>query len=108
MLYLLFIFKNRRMYFQKQDLTGTHYQPLDINTHLFTGQPSRRVFNRFNSSQVLFIINSCGDWLDRFTREDGQAIEQQIATLLPEGARSEISVFNWIRSSAANATPQIF
>jgi len=96
------------MYFQKQDLTGTHYQPLDANTHLFTGQPSRRVFDRFNSSQVLFIINSCGAWFDRFTREDGRKIEQQIANHMPDGFRSEISVFNWIRITVTGATPHIF
>lgn len=96
------------MYFQKKDLTGTHYHGQDANTHLFTGQPSRRVFDRFNSSQVLFIINSCGAWYERFTQKDGQAMEQQIANQLPDGLMSEISVYNWMRNVLTGAVPHIF
>ncbi|MEK7224454.1 MAG: hypothetical protein AAB221_02080, partial [Bacteroidota bacterium] len=67
------------MHFLKEDLTGTHYQPAD-NKQLFTGQPTRRLFNRFNSSQVLFLINFYGSLSERFTLEEGRTIEMQIAT----------------------------
>ena len=96
------------MVFQKQDLAGTHYQVDGDDEQLFTGEPSRRFFNRFNSSQVLFIINSCGAWLEQFTLETGQAIEQQIATMLPLETKSEISVYNWIRQKATAHAPHIF
>lgn len=96
------------MHFQKQDLTGTHYNWKDDTTQLFTGQPSRRVFNRFNSNQVLFIINSFGSLLEKFTLEEGRLIEQQIANRLPSDTKSEISVFNWIRNSAASRMTNIF
>ena len=95
------------MRFQKQDLTGTHYHWQD-DKQVFTGQPSRRVFDRLNSNQVLFIINSYGSVLEKFTLEEGRAIEMQIATRLPIDTKSEISVFNWIRNWAANPLPHIF
>lgn len=90
------------MHFQKQDLTGTHYSGQDDNKQLFNGQPSRRLFDRFNSSQVLFLINFYGSLSGRFTLAEGRTIEKQIANELPAGMKSEISVFNWIRNSAAN------
>jgi hypothetical protein len=96
------------MPFQRQDLIGTHYQQHDDNKQLFSGQPSRRVFDRFNSSQVLFIINSYASWFEKFTPDDVKAVENQIATRLPLGTSSEISVFNWLRSSATKPMPAIF
>lgn len=95
------------MPFLKEDLSCTHYQT-DDNQQLFTGQPTRRSFDRFNSSQVLFIINFYGSLSERFTIEEGRAIEQQIATRLPLEAKSELSVFNWIRNSATSSVPHIF
>lgn len=95
------------MHFLKEDLTGTHYQPVD-NKQLFTGQPTRRLFNRFNSSQVLFLINFYGSLSERFTLEEGRTIETQIATRLPNEVKSELSVFNWIRNSAKSSIPGIF
>lgn len=95
------------MHFLKEDLTGTHYQTAD-NKQLFTGQPTRRLFNRFNSSQVLFLINFYGSLSERFTLEEGRTIEMQIATRLPYEVKSELSVFNWIRNSAKSSIPGIF
>ncbi|NOT51087.1 MAG: hypothetical protein HOP10_07395 [Chitinophagaceae bacterium] len=95
------------MHFHKEDLSCTHYYPYDAK-QLFTGQPTRRLFDRFNGSQVLFLINFYGSLADRFTLKEGQAIEKQIATLLPVEAKSEISVFNWIRNSATSSIPSIF
>jgi len=85
------------MYFQRQDLEGTHYSWTEDKKDLFTGPPSRRVFDRGNGNQVLFVINSYGLLLDEFTVQQGKSIEKQIQDDLPESARSELSVFNWIR-----------
>lgn len=95
------------MYFQKQDLAGTHYNPQDEHTQ-FTGQPTRRMFDRFNGNQVVFIINSFGSLLEKFTLEEAREIELQIATRLPIDIKSEISVFNWIRNWSASPMPHIF
>ena len=64
---------------------------------LFKGQPTRRSFDRFNGDQVLFIINYYGSLLDVFTPQVGRRIEYEISNQLPLEAKSEISVFNWIR-----------
>ncbi len=95
------------MPFLKEDLVATHYQT-GTEEKTYTGQPTRRLFDRFNSSQVLFLINFYGSLSDRFTIEEGRAIEQQIATRLPMEAKSELSVFNWIRNSAMSTIPSIF
>lgn len=95
------------MHFLKEDLRGTHYHT-DDNKQLFTGQPTRRLFDRYNSSQVLFLINFYGSLSDRFTVEEGRAIEQKIADQLPMEAKSELSVFNWIRNSVTSSIPSIF
>lgn len=84
------------MHFQKQDLVGDHYH-WSVDHNLFTGQPSRRLFDRANGEQVLFLINFFGSLSDRFTIEEGKMIELEITRRLPLEAKSEISVLNWIR-----------
>ena len=86
------------MHFQKQEMEGTHYIWSSNDKHSFMGQPTRRVFNRFNGDQVLFLINLYGSLSDRFTIEEGRKIEYEISHHLPLEAKSEISVFNWIRN----------
>lgn len=87
------------MHFQKQDLKGTHYKWSDKDAHVFNGQPSRRSFDKNNGDQVLFLINFYGSLAERFTLQDGKSIEQKILHELPDEAKSEIAVFNWIRNS---------
>jgi len=65
---------------------------------LFNGQPTRRVFNRFNGDQVLFLINFYGSLSDKFTIQEGRKIEYEIHNHLPPEVKSEISVFKWIRN----------
>jgi hypothetical protein len=86
------------MLFQKQNLAGTHYEWNNGSTTLFNGQPSRRLFDRFNGDQVLFLINFYASLSDRFTLEEGRTIEHQIAHAMPDEIKSEISVFNWLRT----------
>lgn len=82
------------MNFQKQDLKNTHYNwPGDI----FTGQPSRRSFDRFNGNQVLFLINFYGSLSEQFTRVEAEKIERKILFEMPDDAKSEIAAFNWLR-----------
>lgn len=87
------------MHFQKQDLEGAHYYWAKDDSHAFIGDPTRRSFDKFNGDQVLFLINLCGSIGGKFTVEEGKKIEKRILFDLPDEARSEISVFNWIRSS---------
>jgi len=83
-------------------MAGTHYRFYNDNNKLYSGQPSRRLFDRFNSSQVLFLINYYGSLSGRFTLADGRSMEQQIANELPAGVKSEISVFHWLRDEAVS------
>jgi hypothetical protein len=85
------------MFFQRQDLEGSFYSWIEDTKNLFTGVPSRRMFDRRNGNQVLFLINSYGSLLDGFTIQQGKTIEKRIQHDLPETAKSELSVFNWIR-----------
>lgn len=91
------------MHFGKQDLEGTHYYWNGGNPNLFTGQPSRRSFDKFNGPQVLFLINYYGSMLDSFTLVEGKSIEKLILYKLPDDTKSELSVFNWIRDHRATA-----
>ena len=86
------------MLFQKQDLTEDHYT-WNNETVKFMGQPTRRLFDRFNGDQVLFLINFYGSLSNQFSLEEGRKIEHRISHQLPLDIKSEISVFNWIRES---------
>lgn len=86
------------MHFQKQDLKGTHYHWPEGNNEMFNGQPSRRIFDPFNGEQMLFMINFYGSLSDRFSLQEGKIIEYELSYNLPSTMKSEVSVFNWMRS----------
>lgn len=89
------------MHFQRQDMENSHYNwESQGDKSVFTGQPSRRVFDRFNGNQVLFLINYYGSLADKFTVQEGKNIEQMIFNDLPMNVLSEISVLNWIKTTA--------
>ena len=87
------------MHFQKPDLVGTHYNWVSDEKSFVERQPNRRSFDRFNGHQVLFLINFYGATSDKFTVQEGKSIEQRILHELPDEAKSEISVYNWIKST---------
>lgn len=83
------------MPFVKEDLTGNHYTW--TNGFSFTGSPSRRLFDKTNGNQVLFIINFLASLSGRVSIREGREIEEMIHNHLPSDVRSEMSVFNWLR-----------
>ncbi len=86
------------MAFLKEDLLSQHYTWNNSGeAPIFTGHPSRRVFDRFNGDQVLFLINFYGELTENFTVEQGREIENMIYNQLPMDAKSEMAVFNWLR-----------
>ncbi len=86
------------MYFSKEHLVNDHYNWLTtLKESLYTGAPGRRLFDRFNGDQVLFIINCFGESIGKLTLDDGRKMEELISTQLPENTRSEVAVFNWLR-----------
>jgi len=88
------------MHFQKQDLEGTQYNWVDEGRNVFSGQPSRRTFDSSNGAQVLFMINFYGSLSERFTLSEARQPEQKILNELPADAKSELSVFNWLRKNS--------
>lgn len=85
------------MPFLKEDLIGDNYKW--VNAISFTGSPSRRLFDRYDGNQVLFIINSIGSLSEKFSLNEGLRIEERIIHHLPSDVKSEMSVFNWLKST---------
>jgi hypothetical protein len=86
------------MLFSKNDLSGQHYSWNNSgNPTALTGQPSRRLFDRFNGDQVLFIINSYAAMSDKITLDEVRRMEELITDYLPLDVKSEMSVFNWLK-----------
>jgi len=85
------------MNFQKEDMVGTYYYWLGEKARsLFSGEPTRRLFDRNNGNQTLFIINYYGSLNDAFGICEGKIIEKKLADSLPFGPKSEISVIHWL------------
>ena len=89
------------MGFLKEDLVADRYEWTDsARESTFAGTPSRRLFDRFNGQQVLFMINFFCESMGIRTPSDGRRIEDLIFTKLPLDVKSELSVLNWLRDSA--------
>lgn len=86
------------MHFRKEDMKGTYKWAENNENNIFNGQPSRRVFDRYNGDQVLFIINFYGSLSGKSSIQESQMIEERIYNQLPLEIKSELSVFNWIRN----------
>lgn len=85
------------MLFSKEHLAGNYKWATEPGDYLFTGSPTRRLFDRWNGSQVLFIINSFAALSETFSVEEGRKVESLINNHLPQDTRSEMSVYNWLR-----------
>lgn len=86
------------MIFLKEHLCKSDYEwAVGLNHSKENNEPDRRIFDRFNGYQVLFIINCFGRSLGKLTFTDGRKIEDLISTQLPLETKSELSVFNWLR-----------
>ncbi|MBC8046906.1 MAG: hypothetical protein H7Y00_08935 [Fimbriimonadaceae bacterium] len=68
----------------------------EVNHELFTGDATRRSFDKLNGDQVLFIINLYGSLAQTFSVADGQRIEEVIKNWLPTDIKSEVSVLKWL------------
>jgi hypothetical protein len=84
------------MKFLKEHLLGTDYIWKD--GLVYDGKLSRRLFDRSNGQQVLFIINEIVESLPN-SIEEGRKIEEMLANQLPFGALSEKSVGDWVREN---------
>jgi hypothetical protein len=86
------------MHFLKEHLSDSNnYNWTD--EFIFDGTPSRRLFDRQNGNQLLFIINLYASQSDKFSADHVQRIEDILVNKLPEGIKSEISVLNWLKEN---------
>lgn len=91
------------MVFSKEHLTGLYNWAPETEIPVFGGSPTRRLFNRWNGYQVLFIINLILDIHRDFSIEQGREIEKLIINKLPFSPSSELTVFNWLQKALVNA-----
>jgi hypothetical protein len=85
------------MIFLKEHLSKSYEWVTGLNHSIENKEPDRRIFDRFNGHQVLFIINYFGRALGKLSLTDGVRIEELISSQLPKETQSELSVFNWLR-----------
>ncbi len=85
------------MFLRKEDLRGEYTWINGTDQNLFNGELTRRKFDRNNGDQLLFLINLYGSNFKDFSIEDGLKIEDLLLNQLPLEAKSEISVFNWLK-----------
>ena len=88
------------MAFSKEHLAGNYNWATEPGDLLLTGSPSRRLFDRWNGVQVLFIINSIAALSETFSIDEARKVESLIHDRLPLDSRSELSVYNWLRLEA--------
>jgi hypothetical protein len=86
------------MHFSREHLTGNYKWTVEAGDSLLTGSPTRRLFDRWNGVQVLFIINCLAASSNSFSIEEGRKIESLINDYLPLESRSEKSVYSWLQS----------
>ena len=86
------------MLFTKEDLTGEYQWSNGPAPSAFSGNPSRRLFNRYNGEQVLFIINHFATTDERFGLQDAHQLEKKIGNL-PLEAKSEITVLQMLKET---------
>lgn len=91
------------MHFTKEDLLGKYEWETAYESSLFKGSPTRRLFDRWNGFQVLFIINCIAGLSDNFSINDAREVERLILNGLPLHVQSELTVFSWLRVNAVTA-----
>lgn len=85
------------MQFLKEHLSPGNYEwSTDL---VYNGDVSRRLFNRNNGDQVLFLINHYAAPKDKFNIEEGIQVQKMLKLELPVEAKSEKSVLQWLNDT---------
>lgn len=85
------------MLFKKEHLNGLYNWPTSEKVNIFHGTASRRLFNRWNGDQVLFLINLLLNDSGDLSVNQGRMIERMIINQLPFDSGSELTVYNWLK-----------
>lgn len=91
------------MKFLKEHLTGFYEWKPGSEISMYHGKVTRRLFDRWNGNQVLFIINTFLSDSGSTSIEKGKVIENLLIEKLPLDARSEVSVINWLQTTITDA-----
>ena len=86
------------MLFQKEHLNTDHNYTW-TDEFVFDGTPSRRLFDRNNGNQILFIINLYASQAKMFSQNDVSRVESKLLNQMPEEIKSEISVLKWLQEN---------
>lgn len=84
------------MIYLKEHLIHQYEWPAQLQVN-YTGTPSRRLFDRGNGLQVLFIINCFYSSIGLNSTQTGKLLEELIYSQMPAEIRSELAVFNWLK-----------
>ena len=87
------------MLFQKEHLSAENNYNW-TGEFVFDGTPSRRLFDRQNGNQLLFIINLYASQSNDLSEDHVKKIEDLLVNKLPREIKSEMSVFNWLKENA--------
>lgn len=82
------------MQFLKEHLSPGNYEW--SNELIYNGAPSRRLYNRNDGNQLLFVINSYASLNTSFNTAQGVLIQSMLKNQLPVEAKSEKSVLQWL------------
>lgn len=93
------------MLFLKEHLAGNYYWASETSESDYKGNPTRRLFDRFNGNQMLYLINLYGSLAERNSIKEGRRMEALLINHLPLEKKSEISAFNWLRE-VFNSMPE--
>ncbi len=85
------------MQFLKEHLSPGNYEW--NNELIYNGDVSRRLFNRNNGEQLLFMINQYAAPLSIFDMGQGQEIQKLLRYQLPVEAQSEKTVLKWLNET---------
>lgn len=83
------------MQFLKEHLSPGNYEW--NNDMVYNGDVSRRLYNRNDGEQLLFIINKYAAEKESFDISEGLKIQDMLKYQLPVEAKSEKSVLQWLQ-----------
>ena len=86
------------MKFLKEHLTGFYDWKPEAEIAMYDGNATRRLFDRWNGNQVLFVINVFLSNTGNMSIERGKMAESLILERLPLDTMSEVSVLNWLQT----------
>lgn len=88
------------MIFLKEHLAGSYEWPIEREGLRFDNIATRRLFNRWNGYQTLFVINVFLMQAGLVPEQYGKKAEEMLLTKLPLNAMSEKKVVAWLNEQA--------